>query len=304
MGDVPERRGLNDVEASLARAFAQFGGTSELLDGLEPGAARALRPLVERLEEAGAERCREIGERWAERDGEYSRAIDSPEGEGWERAARSFREDDEPAKWIDSERMRRALLGTLQEGFDEGTAVREERLSRDEEHFDVVVRMEREAFRRFAAELGVFQVARLVRSRNRRRVARVARRFSGRRRELFLHVVRRDSETAARERSRLREVFVTLSRHYDDFERRVEQLGLYSVARAASRRFRGRIERLRRRLSDEIGDRLVRYVRMARRSTRRGVAWKVRESLEEFVRLRRELADEGSDEPGTESRQT
>lgn len=300
MADVPDRRGLNEAEAAIARAAIDTGVSSDLLDGLEPGAARALRPLVEEFEGASEERRREVVEAWSERraetgaaDGERIRA----EGP-WAAVIRSFREDENPFDWVDSDRMRRVLGGIVRREFGERRGARDHWLSEDPEHFDAVVRMEADAFREFVVDFGVFQVARLLRDRNRRRIARVARKLSGRRRQLFLDALQHEREAERRELERLREVFVTLSQHYEELAERLEELGLYAVARAASRRFRGRIVRLQEELPEQLGDRLLRYYRMSYASTRKGVGWHMRDSLEAFLAWRRERRESRDDDAG------
>jgi len=298
MAEIPDRRGLNEAEAAIARAAVASGVSSDLLEGLEPGAARALCSLVEEFEDAAEEWRREVVEVWDERRVRTESTRDETiEANGpWAAVLRRFRGDDTSVEWIESGRMRRALGGLVRQEFLDRPPAPERRLSEDPEHFDAVVRMDADTFRELVTDFGVFQAARLLRDRNRRRIARVARQLSGARRELFLDALQYERDVERRELARLREVFVTLSEHYEKLSDRLEELGLYAVARAASRRFRRRIVRLSEQLPEELGARLVRYYRMSYASTRRGVGWHMRDSLEAFLAWRRERRETRDDD--------
>ncbi len=163
---------------------------------------------------------------------------------------------------------------------DEGCGAEE--LRADEPgHFDALLGVEPDRFRRLAGDFGVYQLALLFEPENRRRVARTAGKLGARRRRLMMEALDREGRRV--ERARVREVFVTLSERVEGFRARVEHLGIYAIACAAGRRYRGRVVRLVERLPGELGRPLRRYYRLSQVSSRCGVGRRFRASLEEFL---------------------
>jgi hypothetical protein len=115
-------------------------------------------------------------------------------------------------------------------------------------------------------------------------------------RQLLVDCLNRDRELERVELVRIREVFVTFSKYYDDFQQRITQLGLYSVACASGYRYRDRIAWLAERVGSKRQRRLRRYYRLTAASTRRGVGKHFRSSMTELLEWleQRREADEQS----------
>lgn len=156
-------------------------------------------------------------------------------------------------------------------------------LKDDERHFDALFRLDLEAFRRAAGDFGAFQLAELLRDKNRRKIARVASRFEPARRTVFLGALGCDRDCDRIVSLRIREVFVSFAEQLEAFGDRVARLGLYSIACAAGLRYRERIDRLADWLPEAVGDRLRRFYRLSYGSTRRGVGRRFRDGLEQFL---------------------
>lgn len=158
--------------------------------------------------------------------------------------------------------------------------------SDDPGHFDILLEVETEGFRRLVGDFGAYQFVALLREKNRRRAVRVAAKLGEHRRALVVDALDRDYEANRVERKRIREVFVALGRRAETFRERVTHLGLYSIARAAGTRYRGRVAELVDRLPRELAGELRRYYRRAQASSRRGAGRYFREALERFLRWR------------------
>lgn len=286
-----KRTGMNGAEAALLRMLVERGRPARLLEGLEPGAAEELRELAERVESADEERREAVLEAWAETDDALEPLAErgEPPARGrWAKAVRRWRRG-EPFDWLESKRMRRALAGLLEQWRASGRLdLHKERICEEPAHFDALLSMEIEEFREFVGAFGTYQLAEILRGENRRRVARVSRQLSEERRDLLVAALKRERETVEDEERRLREVFVTLTRHHEELAERVFELGLYSVAAAAGYRFRDRIEYLAGELPEALAERLERYYRLSYGSTRRGIGRHFRAALESFLVWRRE----------------
>ena len=229
--------GLNRSEASFLAAVLRFGGGTELLDAIESGPARALRPRLEAVEplgpRAGRKSARDLADVCRCRDG----------------------------------------AGPISPVLRSDAA----------DHLDALRHLDAPAFRRLAGRLGAFQLAELLREKNRRKVARVARRLEPARRQILLGALRRDRDCERRDQIHIREVFLSISGRVDDFAERIERLGLYTVACAAGLRYRERIAQLADRLPDRLGDRLRADYRLAREKARRGTGERFRDVLEHVL---------------------
>lgn len=291
MTDSVQRKGVNVAESSLLRAVAEHGGEADLANFIEPGPAKALRPILERLEELDEEAREELTHEWVylERQSDRHERKPGRKDDRWVRARRSWYRDEAPFEWIDSEEMKTGLRRV----FDERSSGRlpEQLLSDDPHHFDRLLGLELDAFRELVADFGVFQLAELVRQKNRRRIARVVKKLSESQRKKLLDALTRERECDRIEKIRIREVFVTLSDHFDSFDQRVFELGLYSVACASGYRFRRRLEQLSEQLPDRLAQKLRRYYRLAHSTTRRGVGRHFRAALETFLAWRDETLE-------------
>jgi len=185
---------------------------------------------------------------------------------------------------VASDEMSAGMAGVIAsdvEARDPG--LREELISDEPHSYDRLLELSTRRFRAMLPKLGIFQLAELLRGRNRRRLARVMRKLSAPLQQLLVDCLNRDRELERVEEVRIREVFVTVSKYYDDFEQRVTQLGLYSVACASGYRYRDRVEEWADRLPAKWERRLRRFYRLTYSSTRRGVGKEFRASLEEFL---------------------
>ena len=265
-GEMPERGGVNESEAGLLWAIAAHGGTPGLLDGAEPGPAADLRSTVEAVDALAEEGREELAGRWKSE----AEPADRQGGAALEMGGRRIVVDEPEGRWAPP----------LPELVDPRDAP-----------LDRLAAMESERLGWTVRAIGLFEFAELMRGENRRRVARVVRKLPAELGDLLIEALRRERETDRQEEIRIREVFVGISRRFDDLPSRVEQLGLYSVGCAAGYRFRDRISRLLERLNEERAEHLKRYYRSSYASTRRGVARDFRASIGACL----DWLEEGSD---------
>jgi len=217
----------------------------------------------------------------AVRRGDAADLVDAVES-GPARALRARLEAVEPLGAAARRRCAAELVDAAESDDPEGP-LRPVLLADDERHLDTLLTLDEPALLRTARAFGAFQVAELVRGRNRREIARVAGRMAPARRSAMFRALRRDRDCDRRECLRIREAFVAVSREVEAFAERLARLGLYCVASAAGRRYRERIARLAERLSAEIGSRLRSYYRTAHGRPRYGVGRQFRRSLVEFL---------------------
>jgi hypothetical protein len=186
--------GLNRAEVAILWAMARVGGDAELVEGLEPGAADALGPVLEAADGLGADRREELADDWLELEtSEVLRSTDSThfdtlldlEASEFRQLAGDFgayqlvallREKNRrravrvAAKL--GERRRELVVGALDREY---TADRVER-TRIREVF-VALGRGAKTFRERVAHLGLYSIARAAGTRYRRRIVELTERL-------------------------------------------------------------------------------------------------------------------------------
>ncbi len=306
------RPGLNASEAAIAWAYARFGGDPQACEVLGGDAGRAVRAVIDSpLQLDDAER-RRLVERWRDEDRRWDRLEALAErldpdvveraqvkmSPRWRRALERIRhKGGRRAPWHDnSVRTRRAIvwlaLGELR------TSVRAERPElRATEGFGValLVDMDPSSRERFIRELGVFQLAELARNQDRRSLVRLRRALRGEDRAWFDECMRQERDVDRRERARLRELFLAVSRQEPDLTARLAHLGLYSVAAACGQRFAVELAGVAARLPSTLETLVMHYHRLDAQAAS-SLAPMFRRALDLFVERRAAATQSNTEE--------
>ena len=303
----PDRVGLNSAEAAIAWAYARWGGDLDALEAIGGDAGRALRPVVEEVLNLDDQQRAQLVESWRRRDRRWdgpqaiASRLNSQESERlskrcagrWRRAFERLAgtERNRACPWSEkSLRTRRAIARiTLREVPEAVLETRPDLCEDCPRGFGFVQLAELGGPQRddLIRQLGLFQLAELVRHQDRRNLARLRHSLGPADRQWFDHCIVAGRQADRHERGRLRELFVAVSRQEPDLIARLMHLGLYSIAAAAGQRFSMRVRKVARRLPASMRTLLLHYHGVETGPTRQCAGPVFRASLDEFVSRRR-----------------
>lgn len=295
-----DRPGLNASEAAIAWAYARFGGDPKACEVLAGDAGAAVRALVDPVLDADERERDRLVEHWRRQDRRWDSLdalverlpceevtrVASLAAPRWRRALEriSGRAHDGPYPWHDnSVRTRRAIVWLAVGALREAAAVERPEL-RCARGFDLDMLVEMASVEReeFIRHLGVFQLAELARHQDRRSLVRLRRALHDDDRGWFDACIRREREVERVERSRLRELFLAVSRQEPDLTARLLHLGLYSISAASGVRFGAKLRHVAAQLSPTLETLLLHYQRLDADSPA-GLAPAFRRALDEYA---------------------
>ena len=284
------RRGLTEAEAVIARLHAKFGSDDTVLDHLDPLAKRPMQEVGARLE-ACADRDATL-DVWAQRDNARRDVLDmAGRAKGarcahhlgglsarWQRAAASMQAH--PDAWGRG-LGQRAMVHLVFHGLAYGSHQLDPALIGREGVFDLgfLCTIHHQARDQILQRIGVYQLAQVLRTLDRRRIARILRELPAELQQWMRADFARERDTHELELARIKEVFVGLQKRHQDWRALARHMGLFFVATSAGSRFTTRMDRLGQLLPKDQAHALAQYADSARWSSRRGLDDIVRTSL-------------------------
>lgn len=297
-GDPPEqatlprraRRGLTEAEAVILRLHATLGQGQDLWDHLDPMARRPLEHAQARLDDCQDRQA--LLTQWAEHDnarrrvlpmaGRSKSARSARHVQGlssrWQRAAASMHTH--PEAWTQST-PQRAMVHLALHGLAYGPHQLDPTLIGDDGLFDLgfLCTIHHHARDQILQRIGAYQLAPVLRTLDRRRLARLLRELPDELEGWMREDFARERQTHELELARIQEVFVGLQKRYHDWHALARHMGLFFAATSAGTRFVTRVERLQQLLPGDQAEAFGQYAESARWSSRRGLDDIVRASL-------------------------